>query len=73
MALQPLYLLFLCLVTKFILYMVCRKVDSPSIQALSLDHRNDVLSNTIALIFGYIGECRNTIPKHLQIVTHVLT
>ncbi|XP_064598795.1 uncharacterized protein LOC135465484 [Liolophura sinensis] len=42
-------------VVKFILYMVCRKVDSPSIQALALDHRNDVLSNTIALIFGYIG------------------
>lgn len=42
-------------VIKLILYLVCRKVQNPTIQALAQDHRNDVLSNTVALVCGVIG------------------
>ncbi|OWF36644.1 Metal tolerance protein 5 [Mizuhopecten yessoensis] len=49
-------------VVKFVLYLLCRRIKSPTIQALAQDHRNDVVSNTIALLFGYIGseEIRQT-------------
>lgn len=43
------------IVIKLILYLVCRRVSSSTVQALAMDHRNDVLSNTVALIFGYVG------------------
>ncbi|XP_076356313.1 uncharacterized protein LOC143249781 isoform X6 [Tachypleus tridentatus] len=39
-----------CLIT-----IVCRRFKSSSLQALSQDHRNDILSNTVALVCGYIG------------------
>ncbi|XP_053379277.1 uncharacterized protein LOC123539362 isoform X2 [Mercenaria mercenaria] len=42
-------------VIKFILYIFCRRVKHPTVQALALDHRNDVLSNFIAIVFGYLG------------------
>ncbi|KAH9514187.1 Metal tolerance protein 11 [Bulinus truncatus] len=42
-------------VVKLVLYIVCRKVRSPIVQALAQDHRNDVLSNSVALVFGYLG------------------
>ncbi|XP_022257193.1 metal tolerance protein 4-like isoform X1 [Limulus polyphemus] len=48
----------ICLVTigvKVTLYVFCRRFKSSSLQALSQDHRNDVLSNTVALVCGYIG------------------
>ena len=32
-----------------------RRVQTPSVQALAQDHRNDVISNTSALIMGFIG------------------
>lgn len=43
-------------VTKFVLYMLCRRIHTGSVQALAQDHRNDVLSNSIAVVFGYVGE-----------------
>ncbi|KAK3105312.1 hypothetical protein FSP39_022271, partial [Pinctada imbricata] len=43
------------IVIKLVLFLVSRRVSSPSVQALAMDHRNDVISNTFALIFGYIG------------------
>lgn len=42
-------------VVKFGLYLYCRSLKSPSTQVLALDHRNDVLSNTFALVFSAIG------------------
>lgn len=42
-------------VVKLVLYLICRKVPHQTIQALAQDHRNDVLSNSAAIIFGYIG------------------
>ncbi|XP_060073739.1 uncharacterized protein LOC132553505 [Ylistrum balloti] len=42
-------------VVKFGLFLLCRRIKSPTIQALAQDHRNDVISNTVAILFGYIG------------------
>ncbi|KAK7480079.1 hypothetical protein BaRGS_00028716 [Batillaria attramentaria] len=43
------------LVIKFVLWIICRRVTIPTVQALALDHRNDVMSNTVAMICGYLG------------------
>ncbi|KAK3598739.1 hypothetical protein CHS0354_016850 [Potamilus streckersoni] len=45
------------IVTKFILVIVCKCFGrgSPSINALAQDHRNDVLSNIVAIVCGYLG------------------
>ena len=37
------------------LYVLCRQVDSPSVQTLAVDHRNDIASNIATLIFGLLG------------------
>nr|KAG5694397.1 hypothetical protein BaRGS_002251 [Batillaria attramentaria] len=42
-------------VVKFILWVVCRRVKSPIVQALALDHRIDVCSNAVAIVCGYLG------------------
>nr|KAG5706462.1 hypothetical protein BaRGS_032855 [Batillaria attramentaria]KAG5706463.1 hypothetical protein BaRGS_032856 [Batillaria attramentaria] len=42
-------------VIKFILWIICRRVKSSIVQALALDHRNDVCSNTVAIVCGYLG------------------
>ncbi|XP_069111941.1 uncharacterized protein [Argopecten irradians] len=42
-------------VVKFVLFLVCRRINSPTIQALAQDHRNDVVSNTVAILCGYVG------------------
>lgn len=51
-------ILIICgtIVIKILLYLYCRGHKSPSIQALQQDHKNDVISNTVALGFGYIGD-----------------
>jgi divalent metal cation (Fe/Co/Zn/Cd) transporter len=43
------------IVTKLILFLVCRRCPLPSTQALAQDHRNDVLSNSVAVACGIIG------------------
>ncbi|KAL3862484.1 hypothetical protein ACJMK2_008445 [Sinanodonta woodiana] len=45
------------IVTKFILVIVCKCFGrgSSSINALAQDHRNDVLSNIVAIVCGYLG------------------
>ncbi|XP_076451666.1 uncharacterized protein LOC143287514 isoform X3 [Babylonia areolata] len=52
-------------VVKFILWLICRRVDNPSVQALALDHRNDVMSNTVAIVCGYLGS------RNFQALTHL--
>ncbi|XP_076452074.1 uncharacterized protein LOC143287721 isoform X2 [Babylonia areolata] len=42
-------------VVKLVLWLVCRRVKSFTVQALAMDHRNDVLSNTVAIVCGYLG------------------
>ena len=43
-------------VIKFVLLLVIRKIASPSAAALAQDHRNDALSNIVALVMGFVGE-----------------
>ncbi|XP_046579606.1 metal tolerance protein 9-like isoform X2 [Haliotis rubra] len=40
---------------KFVLWLLCRRIPSPSVQTLALDHRNDVCSNFVAIACGYVG------------------
>lgn len=42
-------------ITKLVLWLVTRRVNSSIVQALSQDHRNDVFSNTVAIACGYLG------------------
>ena len=42
-------------IIKFVLFYVCHRVQTPSCQALANDHKNDVLSNIVVIICGYIG------------------
>lgn len=48
-------LLSCTIVTKIVLFLICRRVRTPSVDAMTRDHRNDVLSNILAIAFGYIG------------------
>uniref|UniRef100_A0A158PK61 ZT_dimer domain-containing protein n=1 Tax=Angiostrongylus costaricensis TaxID=334426 RepID=A0A158PK61_ANGCS len=42
---------------KFILFCICQKYKSdPSIKVLAMDHRNDCLSNTVALACAWLGK-----------------
>lgn len=50
-----LLILVLTIVIKLILFLICRRVPLLTTQALAEDHRNDTLSNSVALICGYIG------------------
>jgi cation diffusion facilitator family transporter len=43
------------IVVKLTLYLVCRNMSNPTIQALAQDHRNDVVSNSTAIACGLIG------------------
>jgi divalent metal cation (Fe/Co/Zn/Cd) transporter len=44
------------IVAKFSLYLYCRRVPTPISQALTMDHRNDVISNMGALVFALLAE-----------------
>ena len=44
------------IVTKLVLFLVCRRIDNPSVQALAKDHLNDVISNSGAIACGMIGQ-----------------
>ena len=43
------------IILKGSLYLLCRQVNNPSVQALAVDHRNDVAANLATLVFGLIG------------------
>ncbi len=44
------------IVIKVLLFIYCRRHKSPSTDVLTQDHRNDVISNAVAIVFGYIGD-----------------
>lgn len=48
-------IIVLTVVFKGSLYILCKQVRNPSVQALAVDHRNDVVSNVAALMFGLLG------------------
>lgn len=56
--LEMLYVACNVAVTKLILFIVCKRLPNPTLQALAQDHRNDVISNTVALGCGYAGNIR---------------
>lgn len=41
---------------KILLFIYCRRYKSSSVKVLTQDHRNDIISNAVALGFGYIGD-----------------
>ncbi|UJR22524.1 hypothetical protein I4U23_025573 [Adineta vaga] len=43
------------IVSKAILFYFCHRVHTPTLSALAEDHRNDVASNTVALLCGLVG------------------
>ena len=45
----------LTIIVKFLLFFFCRRIDSPSTHTLALDHRNDVVGNSFALLCGWLG------------------
>ncbi|CAI5453177.1 unnamed protein product [Caenorhabditis angaria] len=40
---------------KLFLYVVCKQYTDASVNVLAMDHRNDCISNTVALICAYLG------------------
>ena len=53
-----LYVICMFSVSKFVLFLLCHCFGrySSSVRTLALDHRNDVLSNIVAIICGYLGK-----------------
>lgn len=45
----------LTILLKGVLFLLCYRVESPSVKALATDHRNDFASNIAALVFGILG------------------
>ena len=58
------------IVTKFALYMYCRRYDTPSTQALATDHVNDTVSNAFALMFGALGGCIGVLIQIIELCRH---
>jgi divalent metal cation (Fe/Co/Zn/Cd) transporter len=51
----PIASVVVTIVSKAILFFLCRRVSTPTLSALSADHRNDIFSNLVALGCGLIG------------------
>jgi len=45
----------LTIVVKLLLFLYCRRIDSPSTKALATDHFNDIIGNSFALACGWVG------------------
>ncbi|CAF1324699.1 unnamed protein product [Rotaria sp. Silwood1] len=50
----PIIVMCITIVLKIILYFCCRHIPVETIKALAQDHRNDILSNSVALISGLL-------------------
>uniref|UniRef100_A0A915API1 Cation efflux protein cytoplasmic domain-containing protein n=1 Tax=Parascaris univalens TaxID=6257 RepID=A0A915API1_PARUN len=48
-----LFIMVTTVLVKFILMLLCRKFDDPSINVLAQDHRNDCISNIVALLCAW--------------------
>jgi divalent metal cation (Fe/Co/Zn/Cd) transporter len=51
----PISTMIITAFSKLILFFLCHRVDTPTMSALAEDHRNDVVSNIVALFCGLIG------------------
>jgi cation diffusion facilitator family transporter len=56
MSLPTIIIICSTVVIKILLFIYCRRYKSPSTDVLTQDHRNDVISNAVALVFGYVGD-----------------
>ncbi|KAI6176302.1 Metal tolerance protein 7 [Aphelenchoides bicaudatus] len=55
--LPTLFIMISTICVKFLLFLICRKFkEDPSIQVLEQDHRNDCLSNSVALICAFCAQ-----------------
>ncbi len=54
----PIVVMIVTAVSKSILFFLCYRVNTPTMSALTADHRNDVVSNLVALGCGLIGTGR---------------
>ena len=54
-SLTTIIIISVTVLVKLVLFLYCRTKKSPSTAVLAQDHRNDVLSNAVALGFGYLG------------------
>eukprot|EP01123_Difflugia_compressa_P015614 TRINITY_DN887_c1_g1_i4.p1 TRINITY_DN887_c1_g1~~TRINITY_DN887_c1_g1_i4.p1 ORF type:complete len:381 (+),score=67.27 TRINITY_DN887_c1_g1_i4:152-1144(+) len=48
-------LVSLVIIIKFLLWIICRKAETPSVQALAQDHLNDVFTNGFGILCGVLG------------------
>lgn len=55
MGVVPVVVMCGTVISKAILFFLCYRVKTPTMSALSEDHRNDVASNIIALACGLVG------------------
>ncbi|CAM4891127.1 unnamed protein product [Rotaria socialis] len=55
MSALPILVMAVTIVSKAILFFLCYRIKTPTMSALSSDHRNDVFSNIVALTCGLIG------------------
>ncbi|CAF1010415.1 unnamed protein product [Rotaria sordida] len=55
MSTLPVVAMIFTIVSKAILFVLCYRINNPTMRALTEDNRNDVASNTVALVCGIIG------------------
>uniref|UniRef100_A0A6B2LA69 Uncharacterized protein n=1 Tax=Arcella intermedia TaxID=1963864 RepID=A0A6B2LA69_9EUKA len=48
-------LVALIIVIKFVLWLICRRADTPSVQAIAQDHINDVFTNAVGIFCAVLG------------------
>ncbi|CAF0832862.1 unnamed protein product [Didymodactylos carnosus] len=66
----PIAIMCATILSKLILFILCRRVANPTLNALGQDHRNDVFSNIIALVCGLVGShAYKTVSIHALILT----
>ena len=58
---------FIILGIKIVVFAVASRFDSSSAKALAQDQRNDVISNSVALICGLIGMANDRINPKLKV------
>lgn len=59
MSALPIVVMIVTAISKSILFFLCYRVKTPTMSALAADHRNDVVSNIVALFCGLVGNKMN--------------
>ncbi|CAF1946642.1 unnamed protein product [Rotaria magnacalcarata] len=64
MSTLPVIAMVFTIVSKIILFVLCSRINNPTMSALAEDNRNDVLSNSVALVCGVIGS--NALQRRIR-------